>query len=89
VNDQLVFGLQVAPIVKALVDVLKRLGVKGNGSLIAAMAVAAGLVALREIAAMYPTVEPWFHIVVMVFSTALWASTLHDGVKALNGRAQT
>lgn len=85
-NEYMVFGLQVAPIVKALVDVLKRLGVKGKASLLAAMAVAAVLVALREIAAMYPQVEPWFQIAVMVFSAALWASTLHDGVQALNGK---
>lgn len=86
-SEYMVFGLQVAPIVKALVDVLKRLGVKGNASLVAAMAMAAILVALREVATLYPHFEPPFRIVVMVLSAALWASTLHDGVKALNNRA--
>ena len=84
-SEYMVFGLQVAPIVRALVDVLKQLGVKGKWSLVAAMVVAALLVALKEVAALYPQLEPPFQIVVVVFSAALWASTLHDGVKALNG----
>lgn len=85
--DFAIFGLEIAPIVRALVDVLKRFGIQGNGSLIAAMACAAALVAIKEIAALYPGVQPIFEIAVHVLSAALWASTLHDGVKALNGRA--
>ena len=85
--DYMAFGLEIAPIVRALVNVLKRLGIQGKASLIAAMVVGAILVALKEIAALYPEAEPIFTIVVHVFSAALWASTLHDGVKALNGRA--
>lgn len=85
--DYTVFGLEIAPVVMAIVNVLKRFGIEGRASLIAAMATAAVLVAIKEIVELYPQAAVGFQIVIHVLSAALWASTLFDGIKALNGRS--
>lgn len=81
--DFAVFGIAVAPLVRALVDILKRFGVSGKGCLVAAMVVAGALYGIKEAAALYPAVEPWFQIAVGILSAALWASTLYETQQAL------
>lgn len=86
-DDLVLFGIMVAPLIRELVNLLKRLGVSGVWNMIAAILVAAVLVALSEIAGYYPAVEPAFRSVVTVLSAALWASTIYNVERALNGKS--
>jgi len=86
-GDFALFGLQAAPIIRAAVDLLKRFGIKDQTCVLAAIALGAGLYVLGRIAEMYPAPGVWIALVVQTLAAALWAGTIHDTIKALNGRS--
>jgi len=86
-GDFALFGLQAAPIIRALVDLLKRFGVKGQLCLVAAVVAGALLYALAQLAEMYPGPGVWIKLVIQTLAAALWASALHEGLSSLNGKS--
>ena len=82
-EDVLVFGVSVVIMVGGLTQFLKKLGVKDNWSLVAAMILGPVIMVVNQLAVQYPGISPWVKAVIIGLMASLTASGLWDGAKQL------
>jgi len=85
-EDFLVYGISVVVMVAGITNFLKKLGVKDNGSLIAAMILGPVIMVVNELSIQFPLISPWVRAVVIGLMCSLTASGLWDGAKKFLSR---
>ena len=77
--------LLVLLFVLGLVELIKKLGAKGNRLMVISVIIGAGLGGLYQVGVLYPALQPWLSVLVYGGLTGLAASGLYDLGKRFTG----
>jgi len=80
--DFAIFGLSATIVVKQFVNLLKKLGVTGKASLVAAIVTGVALGAIYELMQMFPEAEAYVRVVWTALVAGLGASELYEATRS-------
>ena len=81
-SDFMVFGIAASVLVKAIVNMVKELGLGGKWPLVLAIGVGIALAAGMQLASTYPAFAIWFKVVMTGLVSGLTAAEIYQAQKA-------